>query len=147
MFIFLKQGLCDLFFHSSDSPVITVPSQLGGYLMEELIVNISIEANPTQYTVQWLKNGKKLKSGDGVNVDKNVLTFCNLTNSDAGNYTITADNGIGKPSKRVFELIAFGKFHYFYNYLAVYVCVCMWYVNSLSVGILLSSEKETSANY
>ena len=80
--------------------------------MEELIVNISIEANPPQYTVQWLKNGQKLNSGADVNVDKNVLTFYNLTNSDAGNYTITADNGIGNPSKRVFELLGFGKFHH-----------------------------------
>ena len=75
-------------------------------------MNISIEANPPQYTAEWLKNGKKLKSGDNINVDKNVLTFYNLTNDDIGNYTITADNGIGNPSNSVFELIAFGEFYY-----------------------------------
>ena len=94
-------------FSSSDAPMITLPSRLGAFLNSTFVFNVSVCANPTNYTIQFMKDGKELKPSDNLHIDKNVLTFKPISNSDNGNYTVKVTNIVGS-TEEDFTLHVYG---------------------------------------
>ena len=91
-----------------DSPVLSVPSELGGFLGQPLIVNITVTANPINYTTQWFIDGNVLIPANNIHINGSVIMFDNLTDTDISNYTLWVKNGIGNGTNATFALNAYG---------------------------------------
>ena len=95
-----------------DSPIVTLSSTaVGAFLNEEKIVNISINANPSKYTTEWMKDGKKIKESDKIELMDDSITFKNISMDDEGNYTVKVTNSEGS-STEMFEVAIYGTYYH-----------------------------------
>ncbi len=80
---------------------------IGAFLNEEETVNISINANPSNYTTEWMKDGKKIKESDKIKLKDDSITFKNISMEDEGSYTVKVTNPEGS-STEMFQVAIYG---------------------------------------
>ena len=90
-----------------DPPIVTVSAKFGAFQNSEKVINVTINANPTNYTVKWMKNGTVIKPSDKVIPTEHSLTFKNVSNDDFANYTVKVTNDEGSVTEP-FELFVYG---------------------------------------
>lgn len=83
-------------------------SRIEAFVNASEVVNITVDANPTNYTTEWMKDGKELKPSDMIEVKRDALIFEKLSGEDGGNYTVKVENIQGSVLIH-FELAVFGK--------------------------------------
>ncbi len=140
-------------FHSysySDSPKLSLPSELSGFLGQSLVINITVNANPNNNTLKWFIDGHILIPANNLIINGSALMFSNLTNSDIANYTLQASNGIGNNTNITFSLTAYGML------LTVYIYYCIFIIDLLLDGpyfiegdanSTILTEYKTDSNY
>ena len=92
----------------TDSPILSIPTTVGGFLHQPLVVTVTVDANPPHYNSTWHINGQILIPSNTVIVNNNTQTFTNLTEIDSANYTLQVSNGIGNKSMATFQLMTYG---------------------------------------
>ena len=91
-----------------DPPTVNVDNaKLGVFEYSYEVINITVDANPTNYTTKWMKNGTELKPTDDIVPAKDSLTFHNITNDEDGNYTVNVANVLGSQTIE-FEIAVYG---------------------------------------
>ncbi len=73
---------------------VTIPTERKASLNRPLVINANVQETEGTYTYQWYKDGVKLEGKTSKN-----LTIDNVTEADAGNYTLKVTTTVGTVSK------------------------------------------------
>ena len=70
----------------------TVSNETAGYNGSSFNFTISVNANPSNYTTVWMKDGRQITSDNRITVTRNALQFNALHSTDNGSYIVTVSN-------------------------------------------------------
>ena len=91
-----------------DAPIITVSNETTGYNGSSFNFTITVNANPSNYTTVWMKDGKQITSDNRITVTRDALQFNTLQSTDNGSYIVTVRNSINVTNSSL-ELMVYCK--------------------------------------
>ena len=99
--------------------MIGIPVVSGGYPNTSHNISLSVYANPSNYTVTWLRNNIKIKPDKRIMTSNSSFNITSLQRDDNGTYTVVVTNTKGS-SNVTFLIMVYGKC------LSVKMCLCLF---------------------
>ena len=104
---------------SLDLPRIHLHRVSGGYPDTSYTISLSVDANPNNYTVTWLRNNTEIKPDKRIMTSNSSFNITSLQRDDNGTYTVVVTNTKGSTSVP-FLIMVYGKC------LSVKMCLCLF---------------------